>query len=122
MIGAKDMAFPKLNAIAFWMIPPAGIFLISSFFLPGGAPQAGWWSYPPLSIQNPSGNLLNGELFWVLSIFLLGISSILAAVNFVSTIVWLRASGMTYFRMPIFVWTVLSAQLMQLIYLPSLTG
>ena len=122
MIGAKDMAFPKLNAIAFWIIPFAGIFFISSFFLPSGAPQAGWWSYPPLSIQNPSGSLLNGELFWCLSIFLLGISSILAAVNFVATIVWLRASGMTYFRMPIFVWTVLAAQLMQLIYLPSLTG
>ena len=122
MIGAKDMAFPKLNAIAFWIIPPAGILLICSFFLPGGAPQAGWWSYPPLSIQNPSGNFLTGELFWVISIFLLGVSSILAAVNFVATIVWLRAEGMSYFRMPIFVWTVLSAQLMQLIYLPSLTG
>ena len=122
MIGAKDMAFPKLNAIAFWIIPPAGILLISSFLLPSGAPQAGWWSYPPLSIQNPSGNLLNGELFWVLSIFLLGVSSIMAAVNFVATIVWLRAEGMSYFRMPIFVWTVLAAQLMQLIYLPSLTG
>ena len=122
MIGARDMAFPKLNAIAFWIIPPAGILLVSSFLLPSGAPQAGWWSYPPLSIQNPSGNLLNGELFWVLSIFLLGVSSIMTAVNFVATIVWLRAEGMSYFRMPIFVWTVLAAQLMQLIYLPSLTG
>ncbi|WP_036486375.1 cbb3-type cytochrome c oxidase subunit I [Myxosarcina sp. GI1] len=121
-IGAKDMAFPKLNAIGFWIIPPAGIFLISSFFLPSGAAQAGWWNYPPLSLQNPSGNLLNGELFWVLSIILLGISSIMAAVNFVATIVWLRAPGMSYFRLPIFVWTVLTAQLMQLIYLPALTG
>ena len=122
MIGAKDMAFPKLNAIGFWIIPPAGIFLISSFFLPSGAAQAGWWSYPPLSIQNPSGNLLNGELFWVIAIILLGVSSIMAAVNFVATIVWLRAPGMSYFRLPIFVWTVLTAQLMQLIYLPALTG
>ncbi len=122
MIGAKDMAFPKLNAIGFWIIPPAGLFLISSFFLPSGAAQAGWWNYPPLSIQNPSGNLLNGELFWVISIILLGVSSIMAAVNFVATIVWLRAPGMSYFRLPLFVWTVLTAQLMQLIYLPALTG
>lgn len=122
MIGARDMAFPKLNAISFWMIPPAGLLLISSFFLPSGSAQSGWWSYPPLSTQNPSGNFINGQLFWILSIILLGISSIMTAVNFITTIVWLRAPGMTFFRMPIFVWTVLSAQLLQLFFLPSLTG
>ena len=93
MIGAKDMAFPKLNAIAFWIVPPAGILLMSSFFLPSGAAQAGWWSYPPLSIQNPSGNLLNGELFWVLSIFSLGClldygSSQLCGNNCLATCAW----------------------------------
>ncbi|MBA3922950.1 MAG: cytochrome c oxidase subunit I [Nostocaceae cyanobacterium] len=122
MIGARDMAFPRLNAIAFWLIPPTGIFLLSSFLLPSGTAQAGWWSYPPVSIQNPSGHLFNGELFWILSVALLGISSIMGGVNFVTTIVRLRAPGMTYFRMPIFVWTVLSAQLLQLFCLPSLTG
>ena len=122
MIGARDMAFPKLNAIAFWIIPPAGILLLSSFLLPSGTAQAGWWSYPPLSLQNPSGHLLNGELFWILSIILLGISSIMGGVNFITTIIWLRAPGMTFFRMPIFVWTILSAQLLQLFCLPSLTG
>lgn len=121
-IGAKDMAFPKLNAIGFWLVPVGGIVLLSSFFLPGGAAQAGWWNYPPLSLQNPSGNIINGELFWILSIIILGISSIMTAVNFVATIVWLRAPGMTYFRMPIMVWATLAAQLMQLIYLPALTG
>ncbi len=122
MIGAKDMAFPILNAIAFWIIPPAGILLLSSFFLPSGSAQAGWWSYPPVSLQNPSGHLINGELIWILSVFLLGISSIMGGVNFVTTIVWMRASGMTFFRMPIFVWTVFSAQLLQLFCLPALTG
>ena len=122
MIGARDMAFPALNAIAFWIIPPAGLLLLSSFFLPSGAAQAGWWSYPPVSIQNPSGALLNGELFWIVSLILLGISSIMGGVNFVTTIVWMRAPGMTFFRMPIFVWTVLSAQILQLFCLPSLTG
>lgn len=122
MIGARDMAFPTLNAIAFWIIPPAGILLLSSFFLPSGTAQAGWWSYPPVSIQNPSGHLLNGEFIWIFSIVLIGISSIMGGVNFVTTIVWMRAPGMTFFRMPIFVWTVLSAQLLQLFCLPALTG
>jgi len=122
MIGARDMAFPRLNAMAFWIVPPAGLLLLSSFFLPGGSAQSGWWSYPPLSIQNPSGNILNGQLFWILAIILLGISSIMTAINFVTTIVWMRAPGMTFFRMPIFVWTVLSAQILQLFFLPSLTG
>jgi len=122
MIGAQDMAFPFLNALAFWMVPPAGILLMSSFLLPSGTAQAGWWSYPPLSTQNPSDPLLNGQLFWCLSVVLLGVSSIMGAVNFVTTIVRLRAPGMTFFRMPIFVWSVLSAQLLQLFFLPSLTG
>jgi cytochrome c oxidase subunit 1 len=122
MIGARDMAFPSLNAIAFWIIPPAGLLLLVSFLLPSGTAQAGWWSYPPLSIQNPSGHLINGEFVWIFSIFLLGISSILGGINFVTTIVRMRAPGMTFFRMPIFVWTVLSAQLLQLFCLPALTG
>ncbi len=58
MIGAKDMAFPRLNAITFWIIPPSGLFLLSSFFLPGGSAQSGWWSYPPLSTQNLDGHLM----------------------------------------------------------------
>ncbi|HEY9726827.1 MAG TPA: cbb3-type cytochrome c oxidase subunit I, partial [Chroococcales cyanobacterium] len=122
MIGAKDMAFPLLNAIAFWIIPPSGLLLLLSFLLPSGTAQAGWWSYPPVSLQNPSGHLLNGELIWLVSVTLLGISSIMGGVNFVTTIVWMRAPGMTFFRMPLFPWTILSAQLLQLFCLPSLTG
>lgn len=123
MIGAKDMAFPKLNAIAFWILPPAGLILLSSFFLPNGSAQSGWWSYPPLSTQlTASQGLVNGQAVWILSMVMIGVSSIMVAVNFVTTIAWMRAPGMTLFRMPIFVWTVLSAQLMQLIFLPSLTG
>jgi cytochrome c oxidase subunit 1 len=122
MIGARDMAFPLLNAISFWMLPPAGIFLISSFLLPDGPAQAGWWSYPPVSLQFPPGQPINGEFFWIVSVILIGISSIMGAVNFVTTIVWMRAPGMTFFRMPVFVWSILSAQLLQLVNLPSLTG
>ncbi|MBR8838649.1 MAG: cbb3-type cytochrome c oxidase subunit I [Stigonema ocellatum SAG 48.90 = DSM 106950] len=122
MIGARDMAFPVLNAIAFWMIPPGGLLLLSSFLLRDGTAQAGWWSYPPISIQNPSGHLLNGEFFWIVSLVIIGISSIMGGVNFITTIFWMRAPGMTFFRMPIFVWAVLSSQLLQLFCLPSLTG
>jgi cytochrome c oxidase subunit 1 len=122
MIGARDMAFPVLNAIAFWILPPAGVLLLSSFFIPSGTAQAGWWSYPPVSIQNPSGHLINGEFIWIISLILIGISSIMGGVNFVTTIMWMRAPGMTFFRMPILVWTVLSAQILQLFCLPSLTG
>ncbi len=80
MIGAEDMAFPKLNAVAFWMIPIGGILLISSFFV--GAPQAGWTSYPPLSLI--SGQW--GEEIWILSLLILGTSSILGGLNFIITI------------------------------------
>lgn len=122
MIGARETAFPLLNAIAFWMIPVSGILLLSSFFLPSGTAQAGWWSYPPVSVQNPSGHWLNGEFIWLIAIILIGISSIMGAVNLVTTIVLMRTKGMTFFRMPVYVWTILSAQLLQLFCLPVLTA
>ncbi|MBW4507027.1 MAG: cytochrome c oxidase subunit I [Scytonematopsis contorta HA4267-MV1] len=122
MIGARDMAFPRLNALAFWMIPVFGIILLASFFVPGGPAQAGWWSYPPVSIQNPTGNFINGQFLWLIAVAISGVSSILGAVNFVTTIVKMRAPGMTYFRMPVYVWTVFSAQIIQLFGLPALTA
>ncbi|MBW4616069.1 MAG: cytochrome c oxidase subunit I [Desmonostoc vinosum HA7617-LM4] len=122
MIGARDMAFPRLNAVAFWMIPVAAILLMVSFFVPGGPAQAGWWSYPPVSVQNPTGNFINGEVIWLLAVAVSGVSSIMAAINFVTTVVKMRAPGMTFFRMPIFVWNVFSAQIIQLFGLPVLTA
>lgn len=122
MIGAKDVAFPVLNAIAFWLVPTFGILLVSSFLLPSGTAQAGWWSYPPVSIQNPSGHLINGQFVWLLAVAISGVSSIMGGVNFVTTIFRMRAPGMTFFRMPVYVWTILSAQLLQLFCLPALTG
>ena len=122
MIGAEDMAFPRLNAAAFWMVPVVGILTVASFFVPGGSAQAGWWSYPPVSTQMATNFLFNGQVLWILAIFVSGVSSIMGAVNFVTTIVKMRAPGMTFFRMPIFVWTVLSAQIIQLFGLPALTA
>ncbi len=122
MIGARDMAFPRLNAAAFWMVPVVGILMMASFFAPGGPAQAGWWSYPPASIQNPTGSLINGQVIWILAVAISGVSSIMGAVNFVTTIVRMRSPGMTYFRMPAFVWTVFAAQIIQLFGLPALTA
>ena len=122
MIGAPDMAFPRLNTAAFWLVPVFGTLLIASFFVPGGPATAGWWSYPPVSIQNPLGHLINGESLWILAVALSGISSIMGAVNFVTTILRMRAPGMGFFRMPVFCWTALAAQSLQLIGLPALTG
>ncbi|ELS00807.1 cytochrome c oxidase, subunit I [Xenococcus sp. PCC 7305] len=122
MIGARDMAFPRLNAAAFWMIPVAGILLVLSFLAPGGPAQAGWWSYPPVSVQNPSGQFLNGEFIWLLAVAISGVSSIMGAVNIVTTIIRMRCPGMGWFKTPAFVWTVLAAQIIQLFGLPALTA
>jgi cytochrome c oxidase subunit 1 len=122
MIGARDMAFPRLNAVAFWMVPLFGIILMASFFIPGGPSQSGWWAYPPVSLQNPTGNLINGQFLWLLAVAISGVASIMGAVNFVTTIARMRAPGMTWFRMPAFVWTVLAAQIIQLFGLPALTA
>ena len=122
MIGARDMAFPRLNAVAFWMVPIFGVVLMGSFLAPGGPSQAGWWAYPPVSLQNPSGALIIGQFLWLLAVALSGVSSIMGAVNIVTTIVRMRAPGMTFFKMPIFVWAVMSAQIIQLFGLPALTA
>ncbi len=122
MIGARDVTFPTLNALSFWVFFTGAILMLVSFFTPSGAADSGWWSYPPLSVQSGFGNLFSGESIWLLSVLLGGIASIMGAVNFVSTIVWMRAPGMTLFRMPIFVWAALTAQTMQLIFLPVLTA
>ncbi|OKH19948.1 cytochrome c oxidase subunit I [[Limnothrix rosea] IAM M-220] len=122
MIGARDMAFPRLNAVAFWMVPVFGILFILSFLAPGGPAQSGWWSYPPVSVQNPSGVLLNGEFLWLVAVALSGVSSIMGAVNIVTTIVRMRCEGMGWFKTPAFVWTVMAAQIIQLFGLPALTA
>jgi len=116
MIGAKDMAFPRLNAVAFWLIPPGGLLLMASFFV--GAPQAGWTSYPPLSLVMDKA----GEEIWILSVLLLGTSSILGAINFVATIVKMRIPDMGWFDMPLFCWSMLATAIMVLLSTPVLAA
>ncbi len=117
MIGAKDMAFPRLNAVAFWMIPPAGVLLISSLVV-GDAPDAGWTSYPPLSLV--TGQV--GEGIWIMSVLLLGTSSILGAINFLVTLLKMRAPGMGYHQMPLFCWAMLATSALTLISTPVLAA
>jgi cytochrome c oxidase subunit 1 len=116
LIGARDMAFPKLNAVAFWMIPPGGVLLMASFFF--GAPGSGWTSYPPLSLVYNQV----GQAIWILSVLILGTSSILGAVNFIVTILKMRAPGMDLNSMPLFCWAMLAASCLILLSTPVLAG
>jgi len=118
-IGAADMAFPRINALSFWMIPFSGLIAASGFFL-GGAADAGWTAYPPLSsITYSPGPGMN---LWIMAVILVGTSSILGAVNFLVTIFRMRAPGMTLFRMPIMVWTIIVTSVLVLMGTPVLTS
>jgi cytochrome c oxidase subunit 1 len=117
MIGARDMAFPRLNAIAFWLTIPAGLLLMGSFFV--GPASTGWTAYPPLSILT---NEHVGQAIWILSILLVGTSSILAAVNFIVTIWSMRMEAMDLFSMPLFCWAMLATSVLALLATPVLAG
>src|SRR5438270_823776 len=116
-IGAPDMALPRLNNFSFWILPFAFTLLLSSLFVPGGAPAGGWTMYPPLVLQT-------GASFPILifSIHLMGASSILGAINVIVTIVNMRAPGMTLLRMPLFVWTWLITAYLLIAVMPVLAG
>ncbi|MCB9437139.1 MAG: cbb3-type cytochrome c oxidase subunit I [Anaerolineales bacterium] len=107
MIGAQDMAFPRINGFAFWINVPAAVMLLSSIFL--GGFDTGWTAYPPLSVRAHLGMQMA-----LIAVFILGFSSILGGLNLIVTIFLMRAPGMSLFRMPIFVWGVLATSLLQL--------
>ena len=120
-IGAPDMAFPRINALSFWMLPLAGVLLLMGF-LTGGAAQAGWTSYSPLAQDRPLSSTGPGEDLWIMALTLIGTSSILGGINFLVTIFKMRAPGMTMFRMPILVWTVLVTSVLVVMATPVLTS
>ncbi len=119
-IGAPDVAFPRLNALSYWLFLFGGVITVSGFLTPGGAADFGWFAYTPLSsaIYSPGAG---GDL-WIAGLTVSGLGTILGAVNMVTTIVCLRAPGMTMFRMPIFTWNVLVTSVMTLIAFPILTA
>jgi len=115
-LGAKDMAFPWLNAFAFWLIPPAGVVMLLGYFV--SPAEAGWTAYPPLSTLF-SGD---GQTLWALSIHLLGISSILGSINFIVTILNMRPPQMSIWRMPLLCWAVLATSIIAVMATPFLAG
>ncbi len=123
MIGARDMAFPKLNMFSYWFMWPAFVLITYSFFVEGGSAEAGWTSYPPLSIAKwATPGSLNGQTFWLMALLFAGISSLLGSINYITTIVMLRAPGMKMFRMPMTVWAMFITAILQAFALPVLTS
>jgi cytochrome c oxidase subunit 1 len=116
MIGARDMAFPKMNAFAFWLLVPAGLLLMGSFMVEGGAAASGWTAYPPLSLQNKGP----GQDMWIMAVHLAGLSSILGAINMIVTTNNMRAPGMGFLKLPLFVWAVYITSILQLLGTPML--
>ncbi len=117
-IGARDMAFPKLNAASYWLLLAGGIVMYSSFVWGGGPADAGWTGYPPLSVLSPG----HGLDLWIVGLHILGISSLLGAVNFICTIHNMRAPGMRLTRMPLFTWTIDVYSVMIVVAGPVLAG
>jgi cytochrome c oxidase subunit I len=117
MLGAPDMAFPRLNALSYWLLPIAGIMFLASFLVPGGAFAAGWTNYATLSDVNPEGNI-----FFQMGVQWAGASSIMTALNFLVTIITMRAPGMTFWRMPLLVWANFTTSLLVVIATPFIAG
>jgi cytochrome c oxidase subunit 1 len=110
MIGARDMAFPRVNALSFWLIPPTAIMLLSAPLL--GSFESGWTVYPPLSVVAPG----DGQILFNLGVITFGLSSILGGLNIITTVATMRAPGMTWGRLPIFVWAAFSASLISVLF------
>ncbi len=117
MLGAPDMAFPRLNALSFWLLPIAGVLFLASFLAPGGAFGAGWTGYASLSEETPMGTLFfNQGVQWA------GASSVMTALNFLVTIITMRAPGMTFWRLPLLVWANFTTSLLVVIATPFIAG
>jgi len=119
MIGARDMAFPRLNALSYWFFVLGGVILLLSFLARGGAADTGWTAYVPLSTLHTPGN---GQNLWILSLHILSLSSAAGAINFIVTIHNMRAPGMSWTRIPLFVWSILTYAWMLIIVLPTLSA
>jgi cytochrome c oxidase subunit 1 len=117
MIGAPDMAFPRLNALSFWMLPIAGIMMVASFLAPGGSFSTGWTAYAPLSTDTPIG-----QMFFTVGVQFAGASSIATALNFLVTIITMRAPGMSFWRMPLLAWANFSTSLLVVIATPFIAA
>jgi cytochrome c oxidase subunit I len=118
MIGARDVAFPRLNALSYWLFLLGGVILYSSWFAQGGAAKAGWTAYPPLSAETAG----NGQDLWIVGLHVLSLSSLAGAINFLATIHNMRTAGMTWMRLPLFVWTIEIYSGLLVLVLPALSA
>jgi cytochrome c oxidase subunit 1 len=119
-IGAPDVAFPRMNILSYYFFLFGGLILLASFLTPGGAPAFGWYAYSPLTSQVYSPGI--GADLWIMGLVLSGLGTILGGVNFITTIICMRAPGMTMFRMPIFTWNILVTSIMVLLAFPVLAA
>src|SRR5437773_11559170 len=122
MIGARDMAFPKLNMLSFWTGFLSGVLMLAGFFVPGGHAAAGWTAYAPLSAVPQYSGVNWGQNLWLISLFILGVSSMMGSINYITTIVNMRAPGMTLFRLPLVIWSLFITAILLLLALPILTS
>src|SRR4029453_6282194 len=122
MIGARDMAFPLLNMLSFWVTATAGVIMLSGFFVEGGHAAAGWTSYVPLSAVPAYTGVNWGQNLWCISLFTMGIGSMMGSINYITTIINMRAPGMKLFRMPLVIWSLFITAILLLLALPVLTS
>ncbi|MCZ6755582.1 MAG: cbb3-type cytochrome c oxidase subunit I [Gemmatimonadetes bacterium] len=121
-IGAPDMAFPRLNMASFWLAVPAGFLMLAGFWVEGGHAAAGWTAYAPLSADPEWTGVSLGQQFWCVSLIVLGLSSILGATNYITTVINMRTQGMTWFRMPLSIWSLFITAILVLLAMPILSG
>ena len=123
MIGTDDMALPRLNMWSFWLVPPAGLIMMAGYFTTGGYATAGWTSYPPLSasLGNPTFTI-TGQTLWLISVFMIGFSSIMGGVNYITTVLNKRAKGMKMFDMPLTVWAIFITAILATLGTPVLAS
>jgi len=122
MIGTRDMAFPKLNMLSFWVGAISGVVMLASFLVPGGPAASGWTAYATLSAKAQYTGVDWGQDLWIISLMILGASSLMGSINYITTIVNMRAPGMSYFRMPLTVWSLFITAILLLLALPVLTA
>ncbi len=122
MIGTRDMAFPLLNMLSFWIAVVSGAIMLAGFFVPGGHAATGWTGYPPLSTDPAWTGVDWGQNLWCISLIVLGISSLMGSINYITTIINMRAPGMTYMRMPMVIWALFIVAILLLLALPVLTA
>jgi cytochrome c oxidase subunit 1 len=122
MIGTRDMAFPKLNMLSFWVGAVSGVVMLASFLVPGGPAASGWTGYATLSAKAAYTGVGLGQDLWIISLIIIGISSLMGSINYITTIVNMRAPGMSYFRMPLTVWSLFVTAILLLLALPVLTA